>query len=585
MPSLLGIKCQDHQQARLEIMPGPFRDGLRSSRAFDHDLKTLLQKFGRSEASDPRDIIYALLGLCSDCRQSDILEPDYGISLQETIRRALAYLLIHSKDLPYDAGTGILPNWDLTEFLHALQDLPAYTWRWASQKRKYKLLADLLTCQLQEHGEIGIRKYVTDMYEHDGRVVAISIKEATVALFDRLMDFPAVDIASPDLNGNTPRLMAVIRESLRSTGRPLELLYSPDRIRHRGINLAYAVQVRNLNLINRVLEHPRVKGCNFTAELNEDGIVSLVAWRGEKKVVELVLSAITRKHLMYRRSIGCTPPQSAVTDDCSPPNSNAMAYDHHELYKAVVENRLDRARKLLDADPELVQQIKIHRYSPVDTAAALGHTSMVALLLDRGGRFISKHEPTPVWRASVQGNIETVKLLVEKGADINKYPVGQGTNRTAIWAAASEGHIEVVLYLLEAGAKVIDISHVSLRTRRVDHALRTMFWAATCGGYVDVVRTLLVSDIPTKIEAAGIWITHQAVGRNLVSERASPLWIAALFGRTEVIKLLIHQGAQVDAEESYLGMTPFWIAAHQGRTDAMVVLIQAGADIRRLPWG
>lgn len=583
MPSLLGIQCNGDQQARLEIMPGLFRDGSSSSRALDQDLKMLLQKFGRSEASDPRDNIYALIGLCSDCRQSDILQPDYGISLQEAIKRAVAYLLTHSKDLPYDAGTAGLPDWDLTQFLDALQDLPTYTWRWASQKRKYKLLADLLNCQLQEHGETGLRKYLTDMYEH-GRVVAISIKQATAALFEKLMDFPEIDVSSPDINGNTPRLMAIIRETLRSTGRPLESLHNLDRIRRRdNIDLAYAVQFRNMILINKVLEHPEVEGCNLNAELNKDGIVSLVAWNEGNKVVELVLSAITRKHLMYGRSIGSLPHQSEVTNDFSPAQWKSLIYDSRELYRAVVENRLDHARKFLDADPEGAQQIQIHHYSPLDTAAALGNTRMVALLLGRGARFISKHKPTPVWRASVQGNIETVKLLVKKGADANESLVGLGINLPAIWAAASESHIAVVLYLLKAGAKVIDIAHVSLPTGKVDHALRTMFWAATSGGHVHVVRALATSDTPANIEAAGIWMMHQDVRRNLVSECASPLWIAASFGRTEAVKLLIQQGAQIDARDTYLGMTPLWRAAHQGKTDVMVFLIQAGADIRRLP--
>lgn len=60
-PSLMGITPDPHCQSILDIMPGRSREESRWSKR--RDLHTLLVKFGKSNASDPRDNIYTLLGL------------------------------------------------------------------------------------------------------------------------------------------------------------------------------------------------------------------------------------------------------------------------------------------------------------------------------------------------------------------------------------------------------------------------------------------------------------------------------------------------------------------------------------------
>lgn len=83
MPLVLDIECTESEQARMDLMPGLLRDTLGwTSFSNDRDLGMLLRKFGRSEASDPRDIVYVLIGLCEDAYTSDILRPNYEISLQ-----------------------------------------------------------------------------------------------------------------------------------------------------------------------------------------------------------------------------------------------------------------------------------------------------------------------------------------------------------------------------------------------------------------------------------------------------------------------------------------------------------------------
>ena len=74
-PLLIGIIPEAHCQAVLDVLPGPARKDSWWSQS--RDLYTLLRNFGRSEAQDERDMIYALLGMLSDTDKSDMLRPDY----------------------------------------------------------------------------------------------------------------------------------------------------------------------------------------------------------------------------------------------------------------------------------------------------------------------------------------------------------------------------------------------------------------------------------------------------------------------------------------------------------------------------
>ncbi|RYO19167.1 hypothetical protein AA0111_g10544 [Alternaria arborescens] len=89
-PSLIGIEPRRHCQAVLDIMPGRLREETWWNE--NRDLYNLLLKFSESEASDPRDKVYALLGISSDAQDTDRLRPDYTKLLQEVIYDTSSFL-------------------------------------------------------------------------------------------------------------------------------------------------------------------------------------------------------------------------------------------------------------------------------------------------------------------------------------------------------------------------------------------------------------------------------------------------------------------------------------------------------------
>lgn len=133
MPTLLKIGCNENVQSRLQVMPGLLRRRSWWAGPDSQDLRELLQKFGRSKAKDPRDIIYALLGLSKDAFTSEILRTNYQISLQEAIQHTVLYLLIQEGHVRRLSGCDVddMPIWNVDEFLSALEDLPSQVHRWA----------------------------------------------------------------------------------------------------------------------------------------------------------------------------------------------------------------------------------------------------------------------------------------------------------------------------------------------------------------------------------------------------------------------------------------------------------------------
>ena len=97
-PLLIKVQPEPHCQAVLGIMPGPSRKDSWWSQK--RNLYTLLLKFNGSQAGDPRDLIYALLGISSNAQDTNNLHVDYTKTVQQVIHDA-ALFLFSLFDSPY----------------------------------------------------------------------------------------------------------------------------------------------------------------------------------------------------------------------------------------------------------------------------------------------------------------------------------------------------------------------------------------------------------------------------------------------------------------------------------------------------
>ena len=177
-----------------------------------------------------------------------------------------------------------------------------------------------------------------------------------------------------------------------------------------------------------------------------------------------------------------------------------------------------------------------------------GYNGAAAREIDKGGY-------TPLLFAVQQGSLETVKLLIAAGADVND---ADPEGASALVVAAYSGHGAVSAFLLERGA---DPNAVA--------AGYTALHVAILRGNVDLVKRLLarganpnaqvVKSTPVRRNSADYGLEFELIG-------ATPFFLAARFLEPEIMRVLIGG----DADPSFVmknGTTPV-MAAVQARRRA-----------------
>lgn len=527
MPSLLNVECGEGEQARLDILPGLLRKKSWWAESSSKDLITLLQKFGRSEASDSRDIIYALLGLSRDTHSSEFLRPNYEIGVKETVQRSVAYFMLQTDSLLEVTPIRSLPSWGIDEFLDKLHELPFQVFKWATDHAQDALLYDLILSQKTVLLAQSSHPYINYTGIH-GPPITIAMKQTNSALFDLLLTIPGMDFDSVDSEGRTPMRFAVaqgyivLARSILNYRRQNIHENDPDydtalvsAAKHESLllgglsreDLQSVVPGKNFHRYTPLLSTWRrghdgetVESILRRSDVNllildshGDGALNIAARSGDEHIIDLLLQTYnSSKASSFRGSDGLTPFESAIVGNFLGIIKKLLVFNRDALYHAVTGNRCEVLRVILDADPTLVNSKLLSGQKPLTFAVETGKMKTGSLLVSKGGEITSRdydeQAVTPLCVAAACGHLDTVKVLVERGADIELVAKEGQYKTTALWSAASIGYrnVQVVMYLLKAGAHIKQASG-SLCKRRLKHrkGSETILWAATCGGHTE----------------------------------------------------------------------------------------------------
>ena len=154
-------------------------------------------------------------------------------------------------------------------------------------------------------------------------------------------------------------------------------------------------------------------------------------------------------------------------------------------------------------------------------------------------------------RATRNGDLDKVKLLVKNGININYQPYN--TDGSALMrAVAGNQHPEIAKFLIKAGADL------NLQDEVGDTAL--MY--ASNAGNTEMVKLLLKEGADPNI------LNH---GKN------NALHFASLYGHLDIVKILIDVGINIDNQDDD-GRTPLFYAISYGRSETVKLLIELGAD-------
>ena len=166
------------------------------------------------------------------------------------------------------------------------------------------------------------------------------------------------------------------------------------------------------------------------------------------------------------------------------------------------------------------------------------------------------HFVTPLIIAAHNGHLNSVKILLQYGADIED----RGTLKTGdeviegctpLWAAADTGHLDVVKLLIEKNAEVDG------RTSTGSTPLRV----AAHEGHLDTVKCLVES---------GADVNARTIIEN------TPLMVACSCGHLSVVTYLIDKGAFMDLQNKD-GSTALHYAAQWGHFEIVSELLALGA--------
>ncbi len=215
------------------------------------------------------------------------------------------------------------------------------------------------------------------------------------------------------------------------------------------------------------------------------------------------------------------------------------------------------------------------------TALLNNDTSNIKQLIERADVNVKSQGVTPLLLASVNGQMEAVKLLLEKGAKIDTADqYGNG----ALMFAVRQGHAEVAKLLFEKGAKI------NLELHGAD-ALRL----AAKHGHTDIVKLLLDKGVEIDSENIGetaltlaaknghidtvkLLIENKAGIYTEWGSRSDALRLAAGNGHIDTVNLLIENGADVNAHgRRNTGHSTLLFAARNGHIDMVKLLIEKGA--------
>ncbi|KAH6977445.1 ankyrin repeat-containing domain protein [Ilyonectria sp. MPI-CAGE-AT-0026] len=543
IPPLLDIKPDAHIQAVLDVMPGY----LRKSTWWSHsqDLWTLLEKFQHSEAGDPRDKVYALLGISSDACKNQVFRPNYDRTPEQVVQDTTLFFLFGSPTIPTNnlfTADHPLPSWPIPDVLLMKDELPYNVLRWAINANLPMALILLEGNRIDVNRRFFVPKRTREPTGSRERETLLSyLVNTEIEPDDRItravLAHPVVDV-----NLDHPLAGAAICGHLTA----VELL-----LKHKDIDvnlnnlLAEVASLGHDSIVRLLLKHEQV-------DVNLGSPLKNAASNGHKDTVKLLLG-----------------------HDNINVNGNSLSSRHEPLLSAIIHGHTEVVELLLGHD-----DIDLNLGLPLSKAAEMRHYPIVKLLLARSDVFFLARDNAhtnalrdcmaiamvSLSRGDVDAMISalfkdpqnldsnrSINMLHNVDADVDNQDV---TGRTPLSRVAESARDVTVSVLLK-----------DANVQSQDNNGRTLLsWAVSVRNTENNGVILFMLRRDADIESR-------------CDDGRTPLSWTAQAGSYDNTRLLLQNGADIESRDND-GRTPLSWAAGEGRYQIVQLLIQKGADVQ-----
>ena len=229
------------------------------------------------------------------------------------------------------------------------------------------------------------------------------------------------------------------------------------------------------------------------------------------------------------------------------PPTGALSDEEIGILRAWIDQGADFRIQVQDEAPAKPVDPKL---AALITAVRSGDTKAVGQLIAASPELVNAHDQagaTPLHHAAGFGNLATMKLLLDHGADAN---AGNKRKSTALfWSLHDEAKVRL---LLDHGANIA--------ARTID-GRSPVYQAASMANAVPVLRLLL----------------DKGADPNVTTLNGMTPLMAAARGNIEAARLLIERKADVNGRNA-AGGTALMAAAQTGRPERVRMLLEKGAD-------
>jgi ankyrin repeat protein len=252
-----------------------------------------------------------------------------------------------------------------------------------------------------------------------------------------------------------------------------------------------------------------------------------------------------------------------------------------EIEEAVKQNDVDFIRQELDNGLDINDKTLYGGSTMLKMASYQGKTDIVKLLVERGVdinfTYNLEYDNSALTLATEKSHKDIVKLLIENGADINYQ---NWHHASALYFAVKNGDIHIVNYLLEHGADI------NIKIYQNENILTQ----AIKNGHNEIIKLLLekgsefmLFNFDTAVEKCSIEVIELLIDKGgdihqCDYKNTSVLAIAVEKEDIELVKFFIQKGVSINTQDKY-GYTPLMLSIKHDSFEIFSILVNSGADL------